>query len=222
MQPPSVQTQVLPEEYQKLVETCVRQALELEVEKDWQFVKEQNGVRVSSSSKPGSGGAQIMRGDADLECSMDEFLALMKSIERRKEWDVLVELCRMMEQIDDRSFFIYLLFKTQWPVYPRDLVVFGSSKDLEDGRVIVIGISSKHEKCPEVSGVVRAQLVLSANILKAKTTRSEPGCSVVYLAEINLNGWIPYSVMNRVSTEAPMVLARINELLKQDKQSTPQ
>ncbi|KAL6070528.1 hypothetical protein QOT17_006798 [Balamuthia mandrillaris] len=201
--------------YQQRFDKAVDNLFALEKAEDWQFLKENRGVKISKKVVPGSP-ASLMRGEKLMDCSVEELKAILRAVERRKEWDPLTASCKKVKQVTDLSAIAYIQFVTSWPVSVRDLCYYASFRTLEDGTLVFAAFSVEDKACPPVSSNVRADLLASGFIIRPLQDQ-EGKCHVTYLIQVDLKGWLPGWITNLVGEEAPLVLDRIQLTIDRDR-----
>lgn len=100
--------------------------------------------------------------------------------------------------------------KAPWPIYPRDIA--GTSlRELSDKECFVVMTSVDDESVPEVSGCVRANLIVSG----WKIIKTDTGIHITYITQIDLAGYIPTSFLKNIEQQVPLcagaVVNYINE-----------
>lgn len=89
--------------------------------------------------------------------------------------------------------------RAPWPVYPRDIA--GTSlRELSDNECCVVMTSVDDESIPEVSGCVRANLIVSG----WKITKTDTGIHITYITQIDLAGYIPTSFLKNIEQQVPL------------------
>lgn len=125
----------------------------------------------------------------------------------------------MVQQIDSNTVVRRLCFKEVWPTAPRDFVVCASWQQNEDGSVCIVSRSVPDTFCAQEKGYVRGFLQVSGFLLEpyradrpvevqlacATSGLLGPGeCKVTLLNHTELGGTLPASVINVLSTNAPL------------------
>mmetsp|Transcript_1502 Transcript_1502/g.1700 ORF Transcript_1502/g.1700 Transcript_1502/m.1700 type:complete len:234 (+) Transcript_1502:25-726(+) len=181
----------------------------------WNLVKEQYNITISSKIVEGSP-LNVMRGELEFDFSVEEVGLAISDIPGRKEWDrLLVEVPKVLSQWEDKKVMIgYMKFIGQWPIAQRDMCVLMSFKrtDGENSKALCIGTSIVNPGCPEVNGIVRANILASGFVLEPLGPNKT---KVTYLIQLELGGWIPAWVTNFVGTEAPLALGRLLRVMRQ-------
>lgn len=100
--------------------------------------------------------------------------------------------------------------KAPWPVYPRDIA--GTSlREISDKECCVVMASVHDDSIPEVSGCVRANLIVSG----WKITKTDTGIHIIYITQIDLAGYIPTAFLKHVEQQVPLCAGAVAEYIKQ-------
>jgi hypothetical protein len=125
----------------------------------------------------------------------------------------------LVKQVDECTVIRRLCFKEVWPTAPRDFVVCASWRKNDDGSVSIVSRSVADSFCAQEKGYVRGFLQVSGYLLEpysaerpvamplscAKDGFLAPGeLKVTLLNHTELGGTLPASVINVLSTNAPM------------------
>lgn len=135
----------------------------------------------------------------------------------------------MVQQVDANTVIRRLCFKEVWPTAPRDFVVCASWRQNEDGSVSIVSRSVSDDHCAQEKGYVRGFLQVSGYRLEpydegrpvalplscAKEGKLAPGeCKVTLLNHTELGGTLPASVINVLSTNAPLkILSTLSSIV---------
>ena len=225
--PPPIPAHVAPliSDVPRLVDFFLKQAAN---QTDWQHLittKKDPQVQVHKNPKL-SNYAFRVRGQ--IENSPAAVFDLLTNVEKRCEWDDMVDESRVVETIDTQTRVIYLRMKPIWPTSARDLVLLSSMRIYEgefDGekRKLYLNVtrSIQHPNVPERSaeGIVRMTMGGAGQLLYAVKNpdgSAKPKYSeLIQVADVNPNGWIPASVVNFAATQAvPDGFYRLNEVVK--------
>ena len=97
----------------------------------------------------------------------------------------------------------HLLYKGVWPTSPRDFAVITTWNDLADGSILISSKSAPDEICPLKQGYVRGVIKVSGYHIKPLPHDSKT-CEVTLCAHTDLGGSLPSSLINALSSVAPM------------------
>lgn len=116
-------------------------------EYDWQFIKEELGVKVYTAAVTGSK-YKIFKGVTILDTSMASVLGVLSDTPACSEW---LHLCRHSETLEFTSFnrrIIYQVNNLPFPVRDRDLVVLATTSYQADTGSFVLTLESKPDLYP--------------------------------------------------------------------------
>jgi hypothetical protein len=136
---------------------------------------------------------------------------------------------QLVKQIDEHTVVRRLCFKEVWPTAPRDFVVCASWRQLAGGCIQIVSRSIPNDLCPQEKPYVRGFLQVSGYLLEpydaakpvevglacAPSGVLSPGeCKVTLLNHTELGGTLPASVINVLSTNAPVkILTSLSSLV---------
>ncbi|ELR12849.1 START domain containing protein [Acanthamoeba castellanii str. Neff] len=208
------------EAYAALIEETFDDLLdEVDLTEEWKLIKEELGVKVSKKTLAENGSVNCMRGDADLQCSAQEFRQLVLQADRWREWDIFAAASRRVRDLEPdtpgHTGIVHITYSAPWPLNSRDVCVVMSSREYEDGTVIVIARSVADDNCPEINGTVRAELLSSGYVI---TPRDEGGIHVAYILQIDFKGRIPSWITNILSMEMPKSLSRVGKCIIRERE----
>ncbi|TPX72739.1 hypothetical protein SpCBS45565_g00172 [Spizellomyces sp. 'palustris'] len=160
---------------------------------------------------------------AELNCTMETAFDLLSDITRRVEWDDLCEESGIIEVIDNATKIQFMRTKGVWPASPRDTLVLAHVERLPDGRYLNVAQSVEHPDCPprDAENIVRMEAKISGQVV-GPTLDNQPGmCRVVQVADGDLKGWIPKSVIGFIATKSvPNSFKKLDTILKVLEQKT--
>ncbi len=128
-----------------------------------------------------------------------------------------------MSNVDSKTNIRRVCFKAVWPTAPRDFVISTTweeqattSSSSADAAIIVATTSVSDDVCPPQKGFVRGSIAISGYYIvpySATTSASsnpsiallkEGECLLTLTAHSNLGGSLPASLINMLSTTAPL------------------
>jgi len=160
---------------------------------------------------------------AHLNATPEAAFDLLADITRRMEWDSLCEDSGIVEEIDKTTKVMFMKTKGIWPTAPRDVCVLGYVATLSDGRYLNVTRSIVHDGFPprDKEGVVRMDAKIAGQVVGPHPDGIEGMCRVVQVADGDLKGWIPQSVIGWVSTKAvPYSFKTLNKVLSKEEKKT--
>ncbi|KAJ2783987.1 hypothetical protein H4R18_001379 [Coemansia javaensis] len=150
---------------------------------------------------------------------------LLSDVLRRPEWDELTEATRVVERLSATDALHYVKMRAVWPTAARDSLLLShlARARTADGRPALLNVSQSavDPRVPEntAAGIVRmeagiaGQLVAAAppdDLRRLGLPAAGPWCKVVQIADGDLKGWIPKSVVKFIATQAlPRSLAKV-------------
>ncbi|KAJ1898110.1 hypothetical protein LPJ66_002956 [Kickxella alabastrina] len=153
---------------------------------------------------------------------------LLANVLLRPKWDELTEATAVIERLGQGDSIHYLKMKAIWPTASRDSVLLShitsvqhpGKGDSPQRAYLNVSQSIIDNRMPEkdAQGIVRmeagiaGQLVTEASLEDRTRLRLEEGswCRVVQIADGDLKGWIPKSVIKFVATQAlPRSLTKV-------------
>lgn len=149
----------------------------------WTQLSAAKGVQVWQK-KMGEGRPSIVRGVlADVPCGAGYFLSMSGSTERAN-WDPMCAKGHLVEVVDEFTSVCYERYHPIFPTSARDFVVLTSVAKRPDGSYLRSAVSVEHPDCPEVSGVVRGQLLLASFLITPNPATGN--CDVQYTLHVDL------------------------------------
>eukprot|EP01118_Nematostelium_gracile_P002690 TRINITY_DN1292_c0_g1_i1.p2 TRINITY_DN1292_c0_g1~~TRINITY_DN1292_c0_g1_i1.p2 ORF type:complete len:141 (-),score=35.11 TRINITY_DN1292_c0_g1_i1:60-482(-) len=112
----------------------------------------------------------------------------------------------LIEQIDKNNDVGYYSAKAPFGISSRDFVNQRCWR-VKGGDHVIMNHSVKHKDQPEKKGFVRAFSHRTGYLVR---TRPEGGCFLIYVTHTDPKGWIPHTLVNKVTTTfAPKIVERI-------------
>jgi hypothetical protein len=179
-----------------------------------------NGVTVYAAL---DGGASS-RGDAFISHPRSAILSLITSIPSRKIIDERFDTGETIESFGTgerpHTSIQHMTFFGIPPVSNRDYVTLTHWSVNEDGTIFVVSGSIEDKRCPEISGVVRAELSLAAWVVRPRSVSQETGevdetkgSDVTYMNFTDLKGWVPMAIKRTVASQQALLVARVRDKL---------
>ena len=117
----------------------------------------------------------------------------------------------MIVQVDERTVINRLCFKPVWPTAPRDFLVCTTWTSLPDGTIIVCSQSVPNSVYPVQKGYVRGGIAISGYQIQPCSLLDRDdifyqvsSCKVILIAHTDLGGNLPSTIINMLSTAAPL------------------
>ena len=182
----------------------------------WSVSSMRDGVTCRSSPVMGHA-PTVVSCCAAVAARQDVIVRLLRDDQRMSEYDVYFDRLTPLAEIDGaRTTIRRICCKPVWPTAPRDFVVCTTWTDVaEDGSVLLCTRSVPDDLFPCQKGYVRGQIMLSGYRIQpiGLLPRDDPlsdaaaghdACKVTLMAHIDLGGTLPTSLMNQLSTFAPL------------------
>ena len=183
-------------------------------EGNWTATCTKNDVVVDGKSVEGSA-LKIARGKTVAKCDMAAVVALVEDAARRGEWDTLTVKTTVPRVIDDRSRVVYMQSIAQFPASARDFCTEVRAAERGDGSFVQICNSQEpgKEDVPNQKGFVRGQTINSGFVIRQI---GEKQTEIVYIMCLDLCGWLPTALVNKVMADGPLALAKLREIAEKD------
>lgn len=195
----------------------------------WNLASEKQGVKLYSyDANP-----IIVRGVyevTDTTLNVHQIMAVASSAGTRKICKLLlmklIMLISLVFFLGDDKFDAYelktvydsgeILFwakvKTPWPITPRDMCTIVRRVREENETDYVVMASVEDDSVPEMSGNVRAELLISGWKVAKTTTGS---IEVTYITQIDLKGSIPGAFLKNIQIQVPLCAEKVVEYAKE-------
>ncbi|KAI9207794.1 uncharacterized protein BJ171DRAFT_491497 [Polychytrium aggregatum] len=165
---------------------------------------------------------------AYVQASTETAFNMLADIQVRSQWDEMCIDAGIIENLGPDSRIQFMTTKGIWPVSSRDALVLAHVEDLGDGRYLNVTQSTEHDGFPDQAGIIRMHCQIAGQIVGpvdatemmargfVPPSVGEKMCKVIQVADGNLKGWIPASVISFVATQAvPMSIKTLNKILIQ-------
>jgi len=179
-------------------------------EDGWTDVSTKLEVKVTQKSIDESGIA-VIKGDGIIKAPAVKVKELLFSgdVKKRAAWDTFFETGETVKEIEkDKVVVIHYKTKSSMTVWSRDFSVVAAVREESDGGYTIIGKSINW--VPEVSGCVRAKVLLSGFLLQPT---KEGHTRVVYIFQVDAAGWVPAAVVNQVQTYQPLGIIGMRKVI---------
>lgn len=100
--------------------------------------------------------------------------------------------------------------KTPWPISPRDMSAT-LLREFGDNESYIVMVSVEDERIPEISGNVRANLMISG----WRMYKTDTGVGVTYVTQIDLAGSIPTSFLKSIQIQVPLCAGKVVRYIEQ-------
>ena len=197
----------------------------------WERKLTNKTVTVDCSPVNGSNWAAIRGVTMARSVDIEDIIALLSNDDRTKEYDNMFDKYTFLCESDKEPYFKVRLVQMSgiWPTAPREFIVLSVRKDEADGTVYMCSRSPTHHVIePESKGYVRGQIQITGYCLQPYNTFNDSNrpagmglddVQITLCAHTELGGTLPSSVVNRLSTGAPVnILTAITSVVNNKKQ----
>ncbi|KAI9203476.1 uncharacterized protein BJ171DRAFT_460303 [Polychytrium aggregatum] len=185
---------------------------------DWTTVQKSEGVTLKTYSGSSSASVPIIRGDATYgpaECSLEDVFSVASFGELRKHWDSRTEGGQALKIFNSTAYVFQTLQYGFWPIVSgRDIVGMSDAAQEGDHHYLYqFSVPELNQQYPPAKDKVRANLAISGWILRPSSA-VPGGLDITYIVDIDIGGSIPTAVVKQVSTQTPLLIARVVAYLK--------
>ncbi len=182
-------------------------------EYDWQFAKDQSGVKVYTAAVAGSK-YKIFKGVTILDTSMASVLGVLSDSPACSKW---IDLCRHSETIEFTSFnrrVIYQVNDLPFPVRDRDIVVLATTSYQAETGSFILALESKPDLYP-LKKLTRIRLSYGSYTL---IPVAEDQIKVVWEHFADPAGFFPSILVNALIVDIPLhSLVNLKKLVAEEK-----
>ncbi len=183
------------------------------IEYDWQFAKEESGVKVHTATVPGSK-YKIFKGVTLLNTSMASVLGVLNDTPACNKW---LHLCRYSEILEYTSFqrrIVYQVNDLPFPARDRDLVVLAVTSYQADTGSFTLTLESK----PDFHPLQRPKRIRLSHGAYTLTPVADGQIQVVWVHFTDPAGSLPALLVNALVVDIPLrSLANLGKLVTDEK-----
>ena len=187
---------------------------------DWQYKDNKKGVTVSASMVAGSTW-QAIKAHTYIRTNKEKLRTLLTDDSRINEFDDMFDFCQFVVRINDKTSIRRMCFKAIWPTAPRDFAALTTWAENEDGSLFIVSRSAPDDIRGQEKGFVRGTIQISGYYVQpygccdSDAELLPEHCKVTLVAHTELGGTLPVSVINMLSTAAPLkILSAITAIVK--------
>ena len=180
----------------------------------WTFQSEKDGL-LRHRKNPKDSPFSLFRGESVLEYPQNVLLHAIRS----KEVQISVSDgqmidCGPLEVVDAHCTVKFEEYRSPAPlINAREFVYIDVLHRLSDGTILSFGSSVEHEARPRSDEWTRSELQIGGWALEP--IPNEPGkTKVVFVVQCALGGWVPGWIMNKITSNIPMSIRRLDQALK--------
>ncbi|CAG8769153.1 12017_t:CDS:2, partial [Cetraspora pellucida] len=183
----------------------------------WGLYAESKGVKIyqKDNGKP----MPYLRGDATIYGGFHpaDILSYINNLDARKLWDDRYEDGSIIERYSLDGVIIKMSMKGTFPFSGRDFIIIGiTERDPVTGTIWVASTSIVDPRVPENKKYVRGNLIVAGWVLRPNFDGEKiVSVDITYIVDIDLKiTSIPQSILNMMSTQTPLCIAKINDSLQ--------
>ncbi|KAI9472316.1 MAG: hypothetical protein EXX96DRAFT_583616 [Benjaminiella poitrasii] len=179
---------------------------------EWNFTQEKDNVKLYNKVENDSPFV-IVRGETFLEgheFTPQQVASVATLPGCRVIWDEKFDTSDIKEMYNKYESLFWSKVKTPWPISPRDMSAT-SLRVMSADECYVVMTSVEDEAIPEVSGCVRANLILSG----WKIVKKETGVALTYITQIDLAGSIPTAFLKSIQQQVPLCAGSVVRYITQ-------
>jgi hypothetical protein len=190
---------------ESLLSNTLSDLLTLSTSNNWESLKPKKGV--SGFQKSQEGNLNLVKAEGLIEFPPEQVLSFM--LDSSYKWDETLEESKVLHEFSPDLFIMYERYKCPWPVSDRDFVYGMKIVKREEALYIIAkSIETSH---PQISGVVRGEIITSGYVLK----RTELNYTqITYLVSLDPKGSIPKMVVRSLNKEQVANIWRIREFMQ--------
>lgn len=170
-------------------------------------IKDIEGTRLMTDS-----GLYVVRAKGIIPARPEEILALVSDLDRKKQWDPMFVEGRVLKEFTADLKVNYQHFYAPWPVSHRDFVFMSVVQREEDGTIVYSGTSIELPTMPDVSGLVRGEMVRGGFILRPHGERET---RLTYLVHVDPRGMLPTMIVNKFQRSQTANVYKIKKIFLQ-------
>ena len=168
-------------------------------DKDWKFMKEEDGIRVYTRNRDDMPlkSVQVV---TEVEARLSSLVALMKDSKNHHNWVYANKEARVIEEYSQFHWMFYGYSDAPWPVLDRDMVVEAHLGQDEKTKAVRSESECRPEFLPKTTGVVRIKDCHSLWLLQPL---DDGRVRITFEISVDLAGAIPAWLMNLVIAKGP-------------------
>ena len=137
----------------------------------------------------------LIRGRDTLDFPCEVMFEVLHNIEKRKEWDTVLQELHVVQKIDDSTDVIYNSVKGVMGASPRDFLQMRKYyQDCRGFDYIIVNKSCELEEKPPIKKNVRANCIIGGYLLK-KVDQNKTMLGMIM--QVDINGYVPKYFVNK-------------------------
>ncbi|KAJ3203910.1 hypothetical protein HK099_001330 [Clydaea vesicula] len=189
---------------------------ELLVSKKWTYSHTHKDVNIALADSPSNFSLPIIKGDAFFtdQFTKLEWLSVANNPEARKFWDARFDGAEVLEAIGEGDLIIHSIQKGQLMVSARELLTLTTQYYGQNGDLCYFAVSiNGHNKYVSGKGKVLANLGIAGWCFSSETRDGVEGLKVTYMVDVNINGYVPSSLIKIVQAQTPQCVETVHNYL---------
>eukprot|EP01095_Lingulamoeba_sp_RSL-Kostka_P017435 TRINITY_DN903_c0_g1_i1.p1 TRINITY_DN903_c0_g1~~TRINITY_DN903_c0_g1_i1.p1 ORF type:complete len:223 (-),score=81.13 TRINITY_DN903_c0_g1_i1:60-728(-) len=183
----------------------------------WDNIACKKDVMVFSKQYDDETSIPTLKGIGLVSAKSSDIYKILIDCESRKDWDLFYEEGNILMELSENTGLAYSKTKSQYTVWPRDLVLLYSGKETDHGHeqkeISLVARSVEIDEIEEVEGFVRAKVLNGGFNLKPVEGHENELTLITYVFQIDIGGWIPSSVANMINTYQPLSIIGIRKYM---------
>eukprot|EP01038_Epipyxis_sp_PR26KG_P012645 gene12645-16953_t len=197
----------------------------IELGLDWQLKVNKNNVTIHSSMV-NNNNWQAIKAVTTICANKYKLVQLLVDDSRMGEYDDMFDYHKFLFKVDENTNVRRVCFKAVWPTAPRDFVICSTWHENPDGSILIATTSVPDEMCPPEKSFVRGSIQISGYHIQPYESLGEADrdgvnageCRLTLAAHTELGGSLPASVINVLSTGAPVkIFAAIKDIISKSR-----
>ncbi len=192
--------------------TAVVRPAQAEPPSDWQRLKQEKGIVVSTREEPGQPLPRL-RAQGTITGNVLDVLAVVLDDARADEWAKGSTHVETLRTIDARTQLVYTRSEQPWPIHDRDLVMRRTVEVIEPGEQFRLHMVCAPDEKPKTVGVVRVRECESTLLLRKVDAHTT---AVDYQLRLDPGGRVPPGLVRWASERVPFdTLVALERQVKQ-------
>lgn len=170
----------------------------------WEKIKEENNVIVYCQEIEGAD-LVMVKTEVVIDANMQLIKSILNDVTNRKNWIPYLSESRILAEYAIEEKLEYAFFTAPWPASDRDFVYRQRILQNNDKKIVFVMQSEESGLMPLKDGVVRAEMMKSQYTL---TTLGDKKTKVELIFYIDLKGWLPDWIINKIQQVLPYITLR--------------
>ncbi|MEO6916135.1 MAG: START domain-containing protein [Chitinophagaceae bacterium] len=186
-------------------------SLELQAQKDWELIKNKDGIKVSRKDSDSSAFKSI-KVEGTFHGTWEKLVYILKDVKHHSDWVYKSSNVRFISSLDESDFTYYTVTEVPWPFENRDLIINMKFTEDNTGKIHRIVTKAQPAEIPVKAGIIRVPYFKAVWLVKMLDKNK---MSITYTVSLNPGGSLPPWLMNTFAVKGPFETFRnLRELLK--------